>query len=277
MAVAVAEEITKHRLQSVGIAGLSTIVSIADEHLLRDSAPGVELVDATSLLQDAKELKSADDVAGSREALKLALSAYVHAPDLLAPGTRAQDVVAELERVLRAGGATELLVFVEAGPHIPQRVSDTTFSDGDLVTVLVEAADRHGYWVEVGGLFALGQLSPAAQNLADASYEALDAVRQRAKPGTPVADLSETVSGIASERGLDVQLSLGHGVGIDHDRPTLSPRSEELVREGHLLSVHPSIWDPREQLATMVADAFWVEAAGATRLTDLRYETTVLS
>ena len=272
----VASEIRRRGATHVGVAGLADIVPRSEAALLEDGLDGVSVTDATALVKNIKQTKDADEVAGLRAALALANQAYDAAPAMLVPGAAAQGIVAELERILRTGGATELLVFVEAGLHIVNRVTDTVLSEGDLVTVCVEVADRHGYWVEIGGLFSLGEPSEAALNLADGSYEALRLASERMSPAQPVAAAANALDEVAERRNLTTQLGLGHGIGIDHDLPILHSESNAVFVDGQVISVHPSLADAELGIGALVADAFHVTTSGAERLSSLPLELTVI-
>jgi Xaa-Pro aminopeptidase len=260
----------------VGIAGLGDIVPVNDYLALRHELPGLEILDATALAAAAKAHKDPWELAQVSASLSLAAEGYAAAIPHLRPGGRARDAIAAVERVLRGGGASEMLVFVDSTEHSIRRTTDTVFRPGDLVTVLVEVANVDGFWTELGGLFALGTPSPEADRLATACYEALDGIRSLATPGTPVGEAFDVFARVAAREGLDPGLGLGHGVGIDHDLPSLALGAAGTFEEGHVVSVHPNYQYGAAGLGATVADAFHVTAMGARRLSQLPYELTVL-
>src|SRR5262249_42231678 len=150
----------------VGGGGLAAILSVDEYEGLRHGLDGGELVDASALFAGVKAHKDEGDLAQLRAAFRLPRLAYEAAPGLLRPGARAEDAVAELERILRSQGCGFPLVFVDSDAHFARRVSPTTLREGDLVTVLVEVASEEGFWVEQGGLFALGEPAPRARAVA---------------------------------------------------------------------------------------------------------------
>ena len=275
-AALVAAEIRARGATRIGVAGLADIIPRSEAALLEEGLHGVSVTDATALVKNVKQTKDADEVAGLRSALTLATETYDAAPAMLQPGAPAQGVVAELELMLRADGATELLVFVHAGLHIVKRVTDTVLSEGDLVTVCVEVADRYGYWVEIAGLFSLGEPSEPALNLTAGCYEALRLAGERLRDGQPVAAATIALDEVAERRNLTTQLGLGHGIGIDHDLPILHSESDAAFEAGQVISVHPSLSDAERGIGALVADAFHVTPTGAQRLSTLPLELTVV-
>jgi Xaa-Pro aminopeptidase len=260
----------------VGIAGLGDIVAVNDHLVLWDELPGVEILDATALAAGAKAHKDAWELEQVSASLSLAAEGYDAAIPLLRSGGRARDAIAAVERVLRAGGASEMLVFVDSAEHSVRRTTDTVFEPGDLVTVLVEVANADGFWTELGGLFVLGEPSPEADRLAGACYEALDGIRALATPGAPIGEAVDLFARIAAREGLDPGLGLGHGIGIDHDLPSLTLGAAGTFEEGHVVSVHPNYHHCAAGLGATVADAFHVTAGGARRLSQLPYALTVV-
>ena len=275
MARAVAEEVRRRSPRCVGVAGLGQIVAVADYLVFQNELDGIEVVDASALVAGAKARKEPWELEQVRVAIALAELGYQAAPDLLREGACAQEVVAELERILRAASAKELLVFVDSAVHLVRRTTDTVLRRGDLVTVLVEAANEDGFWVEVGGLFALGEPVSRARAVADTCYRALGSMLDVVAAGVPVARAVAVLEEAASDR-LQLGLGLGHGIGVDHDLPSLQRDETGVFEEGQVLSVHPNYVDEAAGIGGVVADAFHVTADGCERLSSLPYELTVL-
>jgi len=276
MAQAVASEIKARDATRVGIVGLAQIVPIADHAILRQELRGIELLDASGLYARVKEIKTSADITHVKAAFALAQRAYDAAPGLLAPGTRAQDVVAEVESVLRRATGSEALVFVDSAPLWVRRNTDTVFAAGDLVMVLVEVATAAGYFVEQGGLFSVGEPRSHARIVADACYSALAAIGTEIRPGAAVAAATEIHETIGGNAGLELRLALGHGVGVDHDLPTLYRTDTGMFKEGQLISVHPYYWDDATSVFGGVSDAFYVTADGSQRMGSHDYELTIV-
>ena len=275
---AVAAELAARGPARLGVAGFGAIIPPAHEEILRRSLTSLEIVDATATVLAAKERKDEAELVGVRAATRLARAAYDAAPELLAVGARAQRVVSQLEQILRQDGALELLVFVDRGPYVVRRVTDTVFERGDLVSVLVEVADADGYWVEIGGLFSLGEPSEKGAQLAAACYEALDAVVDTCRPGRAVRDGAACLDEVARSRSLATGVALAHGVGIDHDLPTVTHDSNETFTTGHVVSIHPNLIDEDAGLGAVVADGAIVGMSdhAPERISGLESELTVL-
>jgi Xaa-Pro aminopeptidase len=263
---AIVAEVKSRTPRRVGIVGLGAIVPVADHLLFQQELTGVELVDATGMYAGVKELKTPGDLDYVRAAFALAQRAYDVAPGLIGPGERAQDVVAEIERVLRADTGSEALIFVDSAPYWVRRNTDTVFDVGHLVMVLVEVATVDGYFVEMGGLFSIGEPTPEAKVVSDACYAALRGVGDAIRPGAAITDTTTKHEEIGRAAGLELALGLGHGVGVDHDLPTLYRTDETTFKTGQLISVHPYYWHPNKRVFGGVGDAFYVTDSGSERM-----------
>jgi Xaa-Pro aminopeptidase len=241
VAACAAREAGAVRPRRVGVAGLRQLVSVADHDSIAAALGGVEIVDAGDLLSRLKSRKSRWEIAAIRRSLAIGFRAYEVAPSLLRPGVRAQEVVAELERIVRAAGARETLVFVDSKPHLNWRTTTTTLQAGDLVTVLVESADEFGYWVEQGGVFSIGAPSHDAAAVARACYRTLDLAESAARPGTTAREVASLLDEVAADERMEPGIVLGHGVGVDHDPPTLHRTDLSRLEVGNVLSLHPHL------------------------------------
>jgi Xaa-Pro aminopeptidase len=66
--------------------------------------------------------------------------------------------------------------------------------------------------------------------------------------------------------------ALGHGVGMDiHERPRVSPKNENLLRSGMVVSVEPGIYIPNE-FGVRIEDVVLVKSTGNENFTASRKE-----
>jgi Xaa-Pro aminopeptidase len=112
--------------------------------------------------------------------------------------------------------------------------------------------------------------------VADACYAALSAVGKSIKPGSPVTAATDAHEQIGANAGLELGLSLGHGIGVDHDLPTLYRTDASVFQPGHVISVHPYYWHPNKTIFGGVGDAFHVTDDGSERLGVHDYELVVV-
>ena len=67
------------------------------------------------------------------------------------------------------------------------------------------------------------------------------------RPGVRASEIDRRARGLLEERGLGEHFGhgLGHGVGLSvHERPAITRRSAEVVREGMVFTVEPGVYIP---------------------------------
>jgi Xaa-Pro aminopeptidase len=273
---AIVDQVKALRPKRVGIVGMGQVIPVADYLYFQRELPGVELVDASNLFAGVKRCKTDEDARLAGKAFALAKRAFDSVPDLMEPGVRCQEIVAELERVLRADSATDTILFVDSRPTFTRRVTNTVLGRGDLVMVLIEFANTDGYFVEQGQLYSLGAPGPEAVNVATACYDALGAIRDQIAPGVPTSQVAATEDEVAERYGVTMSLSLGHGIGVDHDLPVLYGSDAGTCERGDIISVHPYYTHAASGTFGGVADGFYVTDGGAKSLSGMSYELTVV-
>src|SRR5439155_17215469 len=172
----------------VGIVGLRHIVPVADYELLRSRLPEAELIDATRLLAAVKAVKDDEDVEELRRTAAIADAGFEAGLAQLRAGALARDVGAAMEHAARSRGARgEILVFVSRDPYFLARPDERPLLAGSLVTAYVELTGPTGFWVERGGVVAIGAVDDAAAALAEATLEAAQAAEQELRVGRTAA------------------------------------------------------------------------------------------
>jgi methionyl aminopeptidase len=141
----------------------------------------------------------------------------------------------------RFPGSTCISVNDEAAHGIPSLRRH--LQAGDLVNLDV-SAELDGYFSDTGISVAVGEVSPVASRLLEATRLAqLDAM-QAAQPGARLRDLGRAVQRRARRHGFRVIKNLnGHGIGRAlHEAPSVSSvdnGQKMMLREGLVLAIEP--------------------------------------
>jgi methionyl aminopeptidase len=117
---------------------------------------------------------------------------------------------------------------------------------GDIISIDVGVV-LDGWVADAARTFAVGQVTPVAHKLLDATKASLfDAVRQ-CRPGNRLGDVSHAVQARVEGEGLSIVRSLvGHGIGRSmHEDPQVpnygEPGRGPLLEEGMVLAVEPMV------------------------------------
>jgi methionyl aminopeptidase len=115
---------------------------------------------------------------------------------------------------------------------------------GDIVSIDV-GVTLDGWVADAARTFAVGEVSPQAQNLLGATEESLQAGVAECRPGNRMGDVSSAIQQVAEGAGLSVVRSLvGHGIGRSmHEDPQVpnygKPGRGPLLEEGMVIAVEP--------------------------------------
>jgi Xaa-Pro aminopeptidase len=228
----------------VGIVARDTLLPLAAFRMLERTLPGAEFVEAAPLANRLKAVKDGFEVGELAHAARMADAAYERLCEHVRPGVTDAELAADAHAEARRQGARESLVFVGAGLHhgfAPRRIP---LESPALVTVYIELCGEDGYWVELSGMLAVGELDAAGEHLAATVPMALRAGVDRLRPGVAACEPATAMIGVAEDAGLGVGRShgLGHGVGAgDDDPPLITAQASRPLTAGMVVVLHPNL------------------------------------
>jgi methionyl aminopeptidase len=141
----------------------------------------------------------------------------------------------------RFPGSTCISVNDEAAHGIPSLKRQ--LRDGDLVNLDV-SAELDGYYSDTGVSVPVGDVSPVASNLLEATRLAQRDAMNAAQPGARLRDLGRAVQRRARRHGFCVIKNLnGHGIGRGlHEAPSvpsIDDGQRTVLHEGLVLAIEP--------------------------------------
>ena len=217
-----------------GVEGLPAVGRVGTDGLspgfaafLGALAPDASVVDAGDVLRQARQVKSADEIACLCTAAAIAEAALSEMVAAIGPGVTERDLLATYaETVARLGAPTPpteavAMVTPRQGPVTPRHLaSSIPAAAGDLV-VLNPGAMFAGYEAGLGRTWAVpgGRPGPGAGELAGRARRQLDALVAACTPG---ATGTEIVSAWRDAGGTSSPLPLLHGLGLGAEGPVVS-------------------------------------------------------
>jgi Xaa-Pro aminopeptidase len=247
--------------KALGEAGLSgrvgfdeTRTSVRERDRLTEAlGEGVELVPAAGFVERLRRAKDALEIDAIGEAAKLIDAVLVELLEEPLRGRSEREVALWIERRIRelGGEGPSFQPIVAAGPHgaLPHaEPSEREIGPGELV-VIDCGAILDGYCSDCTRTPASGEPSGRAREVyelvLDAQERALDAIRAGAGGRAVDAVAREAIAD--GGHGEHFGHGLGHGVGIEvHEAPRLSPRSEDTLLAGDVVTVEPGVYLPGE-------------------------------
>jgi Xaa-Pro aminopeptidase len=211
--------------------------------------PDFRLRETRGLVERARMVKDADEIALLRAAAVFGASLFDRALEVIRHGVTENAVAAEMEYAARRAGAEQMSfpTIIAAGkrsalPHgrasaaaIPSR----GFVVCDFGVILT------GYCSDRTRTVHVGRPTGEARSMYEAVREAQAAALEMVKPGASVGDVDRAARNILKQRGLARHFthSTGHGVGLEiHEPPRIASGQTEVLCPGMVITIEPGVY-----------------------------------
>jgi Xaa-Pro aminopeptidase len=266
-------------------ARLEGRVGFEDDHLAVRSlaklkeklGEGVEAVPAGGTVESLRRVKDAEELAAIEAASKLADEVWEWSTERGFTGRTEREVARAAEARIRGlGGDPSFPAIVAAGPNgaLPHaEPGEREISRGELV-VFDMGARVDGYCSDGTRTYATGEPGEEARAVYATVLEAQLASLEAVKPGVKGEDVDAVARKVIDAAGHKEHFGhgLGHGVGLEvHEGPRLSPRSDDLLASGEVVTVEPGIYLPGK-LGVRIEDFVVVTDDGYRNLSTLSKE-----
>ena len=244
------------------------------ERLRAKLADGVEPVAAGGAVEKLRRVKDADELAAIAAASELADQVWRWSVERGLGGRSEREVARAAEaRIRELGGDPSFPAIVAAGPNgaLPHaEPGERRIGSGELV-VFDMGAKLDGYCSDGTRTYAVGEPGERGREVYATALAAQLAALEAVEAGIG----GEALDGVAREvieaagHGERFGHGLGHGVGLEvHEAPRLSPRSEDTLAAGEVVTIEPGIYLPGE-LGVRIEDLVVVTDDGCRNLSSL--------
>lgn len=247
------------------------------EKLKEKLSSGVEMVAAGGQVEELRRVKDAGELELIEEAAKLADEALRWSAEQGLTGKTEREVARAFEaRIRELGGDPSFPAIVAAGPNgaLPHaEPGEREISKGELVVFDMGAA-IDGYCSDGTRTFATGDPGEVAIAVYEVVREAQQASLNAVRAGVKGEDVDKVAREVIEAAGHGDRFGhgLGHGVGLElHEAPRLSPRSDDVLAPGEVVTVEPGIYLPGK-LGVRIEDLVVVTEDGLHNLSSLPKE-----
>ncbi len=276
--------------------------------------PNVEVVPcATSLVREARSIKTEQEVELFRRSGKMHAQAYAQIPSLYRAGMTDSELSIEVERLMRQSGCLGIFrVFGQsmeifmgsllAGdnaavaspydfalggeglhPSLPGGANGTLLKEGESFMVDM-AGNYYGYMSDMSRVYAIGSLSDEAYKAHQVCIDIQNEIADHVKPGVVCESLYQMAlervrrSGFADYfMGVEQKARfIGHGVGLEiNESPVIASRISTILEPGMVFALEPKIVLPG--VGPLGIENTWVVTAeGVEKLTNAPEEIVLL-
>jgi Xaa-Pro aminopeptidase len=218
-------------LRDMGLSKMPLGVDIIEPPMMFElEKAGLKVADGQQVMLEAREIKSADEIALLNRAAAMVDGAYHLISEKLKPGVRENDIVAEVNKFLYTHGSDDVEAInaisgERCNPH-PHNFTDRMIRPGDQAFFDILQSFM-GYRTCYYRTFNVGRATPAQRDAYKQCREWLDKAIELIKPGVSTDTIAK-VWPKAEEFGFPNELSafglqFGHGLGLNlHERPIIS-------------------------------------------------------
>ena len=196
-----------------------------------------------------RRVKEKEEIRKIAQAEELGDRAFSYVLDLIKPGKTEKEIAIELEFFMRRNGASKLSFDTicasgvrSAMPH--GVASDKIIEKGDFLT-LDFGCVLDGYCSDMTRTVVVGEVTQRQKEIYQIVLDAQKAVLDSLRAGILGKDADKLARDIIDKAGYKDNFGhgTGHSVGVEiHELPSLSPKSEDILEAGNVVSVEPGIY-----------------------------------
>jgi len=207
------------------------------------------LRETRGLVERARMMKDADEIALIRAAAVFGASLFDRALEVIRPGVTENEVAAEMEYAARRAGAEQMSfpTIIAAGKRsaLPHGRASAAAIPSQGFVVCDFGVILTGYCSDRTRTVYVGRPTGEARSMYEAVREAQAAALEMVKPGVSVGDVDQAARKILKQRGLGRHFthSTGHGVGLEiHEPPRIASGQMELLLPGMVITIEPGVY-----------------------------------
>ncbi|MEI7673000.1 MAG: M24 family metallopeptidase [Deltaproteobacteria bacterium] len=268
------EVIQRLKPKTVGFVGMGNIsASLYDN--INKGLRGVNIVNASDLVDEVRMVKSEEELGLHREAAYMHQMSYEVAKNAIRPGRTVSEVLTEIRFAQISAGSEEQQIAIMFGPldsfHQQQHSWGNVYwrrklKEGDIINLLIESSMPGGYWYDLRRFLSIG---PVPQELQEAHAIAAEAKRIMAahsKPGILPRVALDASNSFLKERGCPAEARIAaHGQGLDLvERPVYHQGEMAKFEVGMIVCLHPTA--KTQKAMACLADTYVIAESGAVPL-----------
>ncbi len=245
--------------QAIDTLGLREKTLGVDDHTMRvfelltflELAPALRIEKLGRHLLEIRSIKSADEIAALREAVRRSEAALASLLGKVMVGMTEREIAALLVEELRAAGCTgeSFGTLVQTGENsaVPHgSVSDRVLNANEFL--LIDFGGRFaGYPADITRTFVIGEPTDAMRRIHETVLAANRAAIAAIRPGVTCGEVDKAARDVIEAAGYGQYFThrLGHGLGIEvHELPQIAANVQDTLQVGMVFTVEPGIYVP---------------------------------
>ncbi len=257
-------------------------VSVSFYNELVDQLPDVRFVSLGAEVALLRIIKDFQEIECLAKTAKIASETLVRILPTIESSDTEKKICLRLEFALRTAGADDkafdfIVASGERGALPHGRATTKSIRRGELLTIDFGAV-VDGYNSDETVTIAFGKPDAKQREIYQIVKDAHDMALEAIRPGVSFREIDSVAREYIARKGYGDYFGhgLGHGVGLDvHEKPVVSFRNEDVVREGMVFTIEPGIYLPGWG-GVRIEDMVCATADGCQLLTSVPKDLTVL-
>ncbi|QQN65464.1 aminopeptidase P family protein [Bradyrhizobium diazoefficiens] len=238
--------------------------------------PQARIVDCTGTVTWIRMIKSDLEISFMKEAAAITDKGIMRAAEVIRPGLREADAIAEILATLVRGangkpGTMIEIPYLCSSPrtgtsHITW--SEDVFREGSQTNLEISGV-RHGYTAPISRTFSIGKPSDRLRRVHEAQAAGLEAALATFRAGRTCGDVAEATYRAIEKLGFKKESRAGYPVGIDWTERTASINvgDKTVLRPNMTFHVHLGNWAIEEDFGYAISECIRVTENGVEVLT----------
>jgi len=211
--------------------------------------------------------KSPQEIGELERAVRLTDDVFAAVVSRISPGETESSIAGRIERLTRemTDGTIAFEPIVASGPNSARphhAVSERAVREGEPI-VIDMGVTSNGYRGDLTRTIWLGEPPARLREVYNVVHRAQAMALSLVGPGVPVKQVDQAARDAITTAGFENYIvhAVGHGLGLRvHEAPSVSIASEEVLREGHVVTIEPGVYIPDwggvriEDVAVVTAD-----------------------
>jgi len=278
----------------IGVSGLSGLLRAPEGTVVagmldkvREALPKAQFLNATELMQEARSVKSAEEVAWMERAAEILDKVVAAILAKVKAGVMETDMVATIwQTIIANGGDYPSMTHWGAGAEVPwacRIAPHRPLQPGDTINTELEAK-YGGYIAQTVQAACLGKIRSEFKHAFDVSVRVFDELVGFMKPGVSYREVVGFYQKLVREAGFIPKGMLLHGRGLGEDRPQVTGETSDThasatytqhldlpLVEGNVFVLKPGAMPGNAPDSIRCGDTVVVEKHGARRLGKRRF------
>ncbi len=209
------------------------------------------LVPTRGLVEELRVIKDDFEIKEIRKSAAIAVKGFHYVRQAMRPGMPEREAQGRLEYFTKSIGsekpAFDIIIASGARSSMPHAQTNQTLIKNNDIVLVDMGVVYEGYHSDLTRPVFLGKMSDSHKKIHDIVFEAQRAGIRNAKAGVRACDVDFVCRDYIRKKGYGEKFGhgTGHGVGLEiHEAPTVSSRSQTVLKPGMVITVEPGIYLP---------------------------------